>query len=89
MFKDGNGITFAPTCKPDGYPTCFTSDNVKQCEHKVNTVDLNQVGDYVVFPARFMHSGYYMIASNKTYYTLQLFCKALENPEACVNLSSG
>ncbi len=79
--KDGNGITFAPMCRPDGNPKCFTSSNVKQCEHNVTIVKLDQVGDYVVFPSRFMHHGYYVIASNMTYYTLQLFCKITENPE--------
>ena len=87
LIEDGNGITFAPDCTPDGEPTCFTSDNVKQCAHNVHTVVLNNVGDYVLFPARFMHRGYYIIASNKTYYTLQLFCIASVNPEAFQNVT--
>jgi len=50
-------------------------------------VNLNNVGDYVIFPARFMHRGYYEITSNRTYYTLQLFCKASENREAFQNVT--
>jgi len=34
-----------------------------------------------------MHRGYYIIASNKTYYTLQLFCIASVNPEAFQNVT--
>jgi hypothetical protein len=87
--KDGNGIIFAPICRPDGVPKCFTSGNIKQCDHNVTTVKLDHVGDYVSFPSRFMHRGYYQIASNMTYYTLQLFCKMLESPDAFQNVTRG
>ena len=87
--KDGNGIIFAPICRPDGVPKCFTSGNIKQCDHNVTTVKLDHVGDYVSFPSRFMHRGYYHIASNMTYYTLQLFCKMSESPDAFQNVTRG
>jgi hypothetical protein len=74
-------------CKADGDDKCFTSSNDKQCDHNVTTIELDEVGDYVVFPPRFYHHGYYRIASNKTYYTAQLFCKVSKNCEACPNVT--
>jgi hypothetical protein len=51
------------------------------------TVELDEVGDYVVFPSKIYHHGYYRINSNKTYYTAQLFYKVLENCEVCPNVT--
>ena len=85
---DGNGIMFASMCKGDVDGKCFTSTNEKICEHKVNAVKLDTVGDFVVFPSRFYHRGYYRIASNMTYYTAQLFCKISDNLEAWQNVTS-
>ena len=72
--SDGNGIIFAPECKSNDDNRCFTSSNVKTCKHKEMTVPLDHVGNYVKFPARVHHHGYYNIHSNMTYYTAQLFC---------------
>jgi hypothetical protein len=83
----GYGIMLAHMCKADGNDKCFTSSKDKQCDHNVNTAELDEVGDYVVFFSRFYHCGYYRIASNKTYYTAQLFCKVSENREACPNVT--
>ncbi len=80
--SDGNGIIFAPMCKNNIDTKCFTSTNQKICEHKVNAAELDMVGDFVVFPSRFHHPGYYRIASNMTYYTAQLFCKISDNQKA-------
>jgi hypothetical protein len=77
----------APMSKADGNDKCFTSSNDKQYDHNVTTVELDEVGDYVVFPSRFYHHGYYRIASNKTYYTAQLFCKVSENREVYPNVT--
>lgn len=74
MTKDGNGIIFAPECKSNDDNRCFTSSNVKTCKHKEMTVPLDHVGNYVKFPARVKHHGYYNIRSKMTYYTAQLFC---------------
>jgi hypothetical protein len=87
LFRDGNGRMLAPMCKDDGNERCFTSSNDKQCDHNVTTVKLDEVGDYVVIPSRFYHRGYYRIASNKTYYTTQLFCKVTENCKAWPNVT--
>ena len=85
--SDGNGIMFAPMCKADVDSKCFTSTNEKVCEHKVNAIELDMVGDFVVFPSRFYHCGYYRIVPNMTYYTAQLFCKISDNPEAWQNVT--
>jgi hypothetical protein len=55
--SDSNGIMFAPMCKADVDSKCFTSSNDKICEHNVNAVELDMVGDYVVFPSRWYHRG--------------------------------
>ena len=47
---DGNGIMFAPMCNADVASKCIISSNKKICEHKVNAVKLDMVGDFVVFP---------------------------------------
>ena len=85
--SDGNGIMFAPMCKADVDGKCFMSTNEKMCEHKVNAVELDTVGDFIVFPSRFYHHGYYRIASNMTCYMAQLFCKISDNPEAWQNVT--
>ena len=64
--SDGNGIMFAPMCKTDNDSKCFTSTNEKVCEHEVNAVELDTVGNLIVFPSRFYHHGYYRIVSNMT-----------------------
>jgi hypothetical protein len=66
-------------CKGNEDEKCFTSSNDKHCDHNATTIKLDEVGDYLVFPSRFYHRGYYKITSNKTYYTAQLFCKATES----------
>ena len=64
--SDGDGIMFAPMCKTDVDSKCFTSTNEKVCEHEVNAVELDTVGNLIVFPSRFYHHGYYRIVSNMT-----------------------
>ncbi len=86
-FADDTGIMLAPKCRGDGNEKCFTSSNNKQCDHNVTTVELDEVEDFIVFPSRIYHCGYHRIASNKTYYTAQLFCKVSENCEAWSNLT--
>ncbi len=74
-------------CKNNIDTKCFTSTNKKICEHQVNTIKLDTVGDFAVFPSRSYHRGYYRIASNMTYYTAQLFCKILDNQKAWQNMT--
>jgi hypothetical protein len=75
---DDNGIVFSKQCHPsnDGVKKCFNTFNKKICSHGTEEVSLNLVGQYVIFPARWWHRGYFRITSNTTYYTAQLFCTA-------------
>ncbi len=84
--EEGNGLWFAPRCKFNNNDICFISNNDKQCEHIVSKVALDNIGDYVVIPARWYPCGYYKIKPNKIYYTTQLFAKASQNPEAKQNV---
>ncbi len=87
QIRAGNGIMLASMCKGDGDEKCFTGSSDKHCDHNVTTIKLDGVGDYLVFPSRFYHRGYYRITSNKTYYTAQLFCKATESFKAWQNVT--
>jgi hypothetical protein len=82
-FGDSNGLIFAPKCNGE----CLTSRKEKKCDHPVNTVALDIVGDYVVFPSRWYHHGYYNIKSNKVFYTAQLFDKGSFKPETWQNIT--
>jgi hypothetical protein len=75
-------------CKNNIDTKCFTSTNKKICEHEVNAVKLDRVGDFIVFPSRFYHRGYYRIASNMTYYTVQLFFKISDNQKTWQNMTT-
>ena len=50
---EGTGLNFAPKC--DNF--CFTRKAV--CDHIKNTVPINNLGDYVVFPSNCFHQGYF------------------------------
>jgi hypothetical protein len=67
---DENGIMFAPSCESK----CFIGD--EKCAHKdLFRVELNQVGQYVVFPSVWWHHGYISInsTSDNIIFTAQLF----------------
>jgi hypothetical protein len=59
----------------------------KGCDHPVNKVALDNVGDYVVFPPRWYHHGYCNIKSDKVFYTSQLFFMGSSKPEAWQNIT--
>jgi hypothetical protein len=84
---DDKGLYFANDCNPsnDGSWRCFNSKNKKQCNHMVDQVSLNHVGQYVVFPARWWHREYYRIQSKKVYYTAQLFCTSAQHVDSWPN----
>jgi hypothetical protein len=84
---DNNGLHFAPACPPanDGVEKCFSPTNIKECEHDILTIALNEVGNFVMFPSRWWHRGFYMIASEKEYYTAQLFCTSNEDGDSWAN----
>jgi hypothetical protein len=80
---DGNGLIFAPRCVGE----CFNSRKEKGCDHSVNKVALDNVGEYVVFQSRWFHHGYYNIRSDKVFYTAQLFAMGSSKPEAWQNIT--
>jgi hypothetical protein len=82
-----NGLLFAPLCKPanDDNVKCFNTWRNKKCNHKVDKVALNKLGQYVKFPSRWWHRGFYEIRSQKEYYTAQLFCTAAQDPKSWTN----
>ncbi len=43
---------------------------------------MDNVGDYVVFPSRWYHHGYFNIESDKVFYKAQLFTMGSSKPEA-------
>jgi hypothetical protein len=63
---EGTGIIFAPMC--DNF--CFTREAV--CDHIKNTVPINNLGDYVNFPSKCFHQGYFN-DSDTVYVTAQLY----------------
>jgi hypothetical protein len=82
-FSDGNGLIFAPRCNGE----CFTSRKEKKCDHPVNKVSLDNVGEYVVFRSRWYHHVYYNIKFDKIFYTAQLFAMGSSKPEAWQNIT--
>ncbi len=81
-FGDGNRLIFAPKCNGE----CLTSRKEKKCDHPVNTVALDNVGEYVV-SSRWYQRDYYNIKSDKVFYTAQLFPMGSSKPEACQNIT--
>jgi len=66
---EGTGLNFAPTC--DNF--CFTSKTV--CHHIKNNVPLNNLGDYVLFPSKCVHQGYFNSKADMVFVTAQLFAR--------------
>jgi hypothetical protein len=75
---NGNGLIFALRCEAE----CFISRKEKGCDHPVNKVALDNIGDYVVFLSRWYHHGDYNIKSDRLIYTAQLFPMGSSKPEA-------
>ncbi len=53
----------------------------------MNKVALDNVGEYVVFPSRWYHQGYYNIKSDKVFYIAQLFAMGSSKLEAWQNIT--
>ena len=66
---NGTELNFAPKC---GH-FCFTRKTV--CDHIKNNVHLNNVGDYVIFPSKCFHQGYFNSELDMIYVTAQLFAR--------------
>jgi hypothetical protein len=76
----GAGLNFAPKC--DNF--CFTRKTV--CDHIKNNVLINNLGDYVVFPSKCFHQGYFNSDSDMVYVTCQLFARPSIAPVLCHQL---
>jgi hypothetical protein len=83
ILGDCNGLFFSPRCVGE----CFDSRKEKECDHLVNKLALDIIGEYVVFPSRWFHHGYYNIRSNKVFYIAQLFVMGSSKPEAWQNIT--
>jgi len=73
--EDNNGLLFAPTCS-----TCFNANKYllvseKKCSHEWINESLNNPGEYIVFPSKLYHRGYYNDTSNQFFTQAQLFCE--------------
>jgi hypothetical protein len=66
---NGAGLDFAPKCNY----FCFTRKTV--CDHIKNNVCLNNLGDYILFPGKCFHQGYFNSESDMIYVTAQLFAR--------------
>jgi len=66
----GTGLNFTPKC--DNF--CFTSRKTV-CDHIKNNVPINNLDDYVVFPSKCFHQGYFNSDSDMVYITGQLFAR--------------
>jgi hypothetical protein len=66
---NGTELNFALKC---GH-FCFTRNTV--CDHIKNNVHLNNVGNYVVFPSKCFHQGYFNSELDMIYVTAQLFAR--------------
>jgi hypothetical protein len=66
---NGIGLNFPPKCNH----FCFTGKTV--CDHIKNNVNLNNLGDYVVFPSKCFHQEYVNSESDMIYVTAQLFAR--------------
>ena len=82
--SDDNGLYFAQSCHPSNNRAkkCFDAAHNKICYHNEKQVSLNQLGQYVIFPSRWWHRGYYNIKSEFEYYTAQLFCTGAQDSES-------
>jgi len=66
---EGTGLNFAPKCNN----FCFTSRTV--CDHIKNNVPINNLGDYVLFPSKCFHQGYFNSNVDMVFVTAQLFAR--------------
>jgi hypothetical protein len=75
---NGNGLNFAPLCKN----FCFTKQ--KECDHKKKNVQMNNVGEYVQFPSKWYHQGYFNDVLGKVVAQAQLFARPSIAPEGAL-----
>ena len=64
-----NGLNFAPLCNT----MCFAK--MTNCLHEKKMVRLNNAGQYVLFPSKCFHQGFYNSKCGKICVQVQLFCR--------------
>ncbi len=77
---NGNGLNFAPLCNS----SCFTKK--KECDHEKKTVQINNVGEYVQFPSKWYHQGYFSDVLGKVVVQAQLFARPSIAPEGALSM---
>jgi hypothetical protein len=73
---DENGINFAPLCTP----ACLKK--YSGCVHEQKKVQINTVYQYVLFPSKWYHQGYYNDRSSMVFVTAQLFARPSISPDS-------
>jgi hypothetical protein len=66
-----NELNLWPECKD----ACFVGKKKNGCTHLCRNVQINKLGEYVLFPLQCWHHGYFNDKSNKIFITAQLFTK--------------
>jgi hypothetical protein len=72
-----NGLNFLPECKD----ACFVGKKNIGCGHICKNVQINEAGEYILFPSQCWHHGYFNEESNKIFITAQLFARPTINEE--------
>ncbi len=72
--NNNNGLLYAPTCTTYFNKNKYLSMSKKKCAHQWNNECLYSTGEYVLFPSRMFHHGYYNDKSNTSFIQAQLFC---------------
>jgi hypothetical protein len=80
--SDQNGINFAPLCTT----LCFGKSS--GCAHERKKVQINTVGQYVLFPSKWYHQGFYNDHSGIVFLTAQLFARPSISPDSWTSLRS-
>jgi hypothetical protein len=79
---DENGINFTPLCTP----ACL--GKYSGCVHEQKKVQINTLGQYVLFPSKWYHQGYYNDRTGMVFVTAQLFARPSISPDSMISLRS-
>jgi len=79
---DENEINFAPLCTP----ACL--GKYSGCVHEQKKVQINTLGQYVLFPSKWYHQGHYNDCSGMVFVTAQLFARPGISPESSKSLGT-
>ncbi len=77
---DENGINFAPLRTP----ACL--GKYSGCVHEQKKVQIITLGQYILFPSKWYHQGYYNDHSGMVFVTAQLFARPSISPDSSKSL---